>query len=79
MTNLLEGEEETHTPQTPRLSVRQRQGKLVEELNMSGLESWPLELADPAQSLLAEYHDVFSLEPSELGCTQSTEHNQSYG
>ena len=24
--------------------------------------------------LLAEYHDVFSLDPTELGCTHSTEH-----
>ena len=25
-------------------------------------------------SLLDEYHDVFTLEPSKLGCTHSTEH-----
>ena len=31
-------------------------------------------LADSAQSLLVEYHDVFSLEPSELGCTHSIQH-----
>ena len=74
MTQLLEGEEEPHTPQLPRLTVRQRQGKLLEELDLSGLASWPPELADSAESLLAEYHDVFSLEPSELGCTHSTEH-----
>ena len=24
--------------------------------------------------LLAEYHDVFKLDPAELGCTHSTEH-----
>ena len=29
---------------------------------------------DSNQSLLAEYHDVFTLEPSKLGCTHSTEH-----
>ena len=61
-------------PHTPKLTIRQRQGKLFKELDLSGLESWPLELADSAQWLLAEYHDVFSLEPTELGCTHSTEH-----
>ena len=30
--------------------------------------------ADEACWLLAEYHDVFSLDPAELGCTHSTEH-----
>ena len=29
---------------------------------------------DAAHQLLAEYHDVFSLDPVELGCTHSTEH-----
>ena len=54
--------------------LRQRQGKLFKELDLSGLESWSPELADSAQWLLAEYHDVFSLEPMELGCTHSTKH-----
>ena len=30
--------------------------------------------SDSAQWLLAEYHNVFSLDPAELGCTNSTEH-----
>ena len=54
---------------TPRMTMMQRQEKLFEELDLRGLESWPPDLADSAQSLLAEYHDVFSLEPSELSCT----------
>ena len=60
--------------QTPKLTVKQRQEKLFEKLDLSRLESWPLELADSAQSLLAEYHDIFSLEPSKLICTHSTKH-----
>ena len=60
--------------QTPKLSVKQRQEKLFKKLHLSRLESWPPELADSIQSLLAECHDVFTLEPSELSCTHSTEH-----
>ena len=70
---LLEGEE-PHTLQSPTLNVRQRQGRLLEELDLSGLASWPPELADSAQLLLVEYHGVFLLELGKLGCTHSTEH-----
>ena len=38
---------------TPKLTVKQRQEKLFEELDLSGLESWPPELADSTWSLLA--------------------------
>ena len=48
---------------TPKLTVRQRCGKLFDELDLSGLDSWAPELADKAHRLLAEYHDVFSLDP----------------
>ena len=59
---------------TPKLTIRQRRGKLFDELDLSGLDSWAPELADEACWLLAEYHDVFLLDPAELGCTHSTEH-----
>ena len=59
---------------TPKLMVRQRHGKVFDELDLSGLDSWAPELADEAHQLLAEYHDVFSLDLAELGCTHSTEH-----
>ena len=59
---------------TPKLTVRQRHGKLFDELDLGSLDSWTLELADAACRLLAKYHDVFSLDPAELGCTHSTEH-----
>ena len=61
-------------PHPPNLTTRQRQGKLLEELDLRGLKSWPLELAEAACQLLAKYHNVFLLEPAELGCTHSTEH-----
>ena len=71
---LLEGADESHDSHTPRLTVRQRYGKLFDELDLSSLNSWTPELADAAHWLLAKYHDVFSLDPVELGCTHSTEH-----
>ena len=74
MINLPEGVEKPRSPQAPKLTIRQRQGRLFEELDLSGLESWPPELADSAQLLLAKYHDVFSLELSELGGTHSTKY-----
>ena len=58
----------------PKLTVRQRCDKLFNELDLSGLNSWAPELADAACQLLAEYHDIFPLDPVELGCTHSTEH-----
>ena len=58
----------------PKLTIRQRCGKLFDELDLSGLDTWAPELADEAHQLLAEYHDVFSLDPAELGCTHPTEH-----
>ena len=57
-----------------RLTVKQRQEKLFKKLDLSGLESWPTELASSVWSLLAEYLDIFSLEPTKLGSTHSTEH-----
>ena len=59
---------------TPKLTIRQRHGKLFDELDLSGLDSWAAKLAEKACQLLAEYHDVFLLDLVELGCTHSTEH-----
>ena len=53
---------------------RQRHGKLFGGLDLNGLDFWPLALADAACWLLAKYHDVFLLDPAELGCTHSMEH-----
>ena len=72
-TGLVEVLEEAHGLQVPRLTIKQRQGKLFNELDLSRLESWPPELVDSAQSLLAEYDSIFNLEPSEHGCTHSNQ------
>ena len=71
---MLEGADESHDSHTPRLTVRQRHGKLFDELDLSSLDSWTPELADTACHLLAEYHDMFSLHPTELEGTHSLEH-----
>ena len=68
------GEKEDNNHQMPKLTMKQRQEKLFEKLDLSRLESWPPKLVASTQSLLAKYHDVFLLEPSKIGCTHSTEH-----
>ena len=71
---LQEGGNKPQDPHTPKLTVRQRHGKLFNELDFNGLDSWPPELVDATHHLLVEYQNVFSLDPIELGCTHSTEH-----
>ena len=71
---LQQGTHESPNFHIPGLTVGQRHGKLFDELDLSSLDSWTPELAEAACQLLAKYHDVFSLDPAELGCTHSTEH-----
>ena len=59
---------------TLKLMIRQRRGKLFNELDLSGLDLWAPKLVDKACQLLSEYHDVFLLDTAEVGCTHSTEH-----
>ena len=60
--------------QSQKLTTEQRQEKLFEKLDMSGLGSWLPELVDSAQSLMAEYRNIFSLEPCEVSCTYLSKH-----
>ena len=74
-TESLQDRDDVHPDlQTPKLTVRQRHGKLFDEIDLGSLDSWAPELADASCWLLAKYHDIFSLDPVELGCTHSTEH-----
>ena len=66
--------DEVQGTQTQRLTAGQRQEKLFKKLELSGFGSWLPELVHSAWSLLAEYHDIFSLEPCELSCTHLTKH-----
>ena len=47
---------------------------MFKELELSGLESWIEENKERALNLLAEYHDIFTLEDGEMGCTEAAEH-----
>ena len=49
------------------MSEEERQQMLFKKLDLSGLESWDAKAAKQARSLLAEYHDLFSLEKNEIG------------
>ena len=71
---LQQGTNESTDFHIPGLTVRQRHGKLFDELDLSSLDSWTPELAEATCWLLAKCHDVFSLDPADLSCTHSAEH-----
>ena len=50
------------------MSVEQRKEALFQQLHLSGLEGCSSQYQATTHTLLAEYHDIFSLEPGELGC-----------
>ena len=56
------------------MSVVVRQEKLQEKLNLDGPTHWSLTNAAAARELVLAYHDVFTLESNELGCTSAIEH-----
>ena len=47
---------------------------LLDKLDLSGLEAWPMEQAEKVCGLLKEYHDIFSLEKQDMGHTKVTKH-----
>ena len=59
----------------PTLSVEEHQENLLASLDLLGLDKWPVEKAECTHELLREYHDVFSLEDNELGCTSQVKHS----
>ena len=58
----------------PTLTEAERQVLLLDKLDLSGLEAWPMEQAEKACGLLWEYHDIFSLEKHDMGHTNVTKH-----
>ena len=59
---MMDALDEVQGIQTPKMTTEQRQEKMFKKLDLSSLGTWLPELADSACSLLAEYHDIFSLE-----------------
>ena len=51
----------------------ERQALLLDKLDLSGLEAWPMEQAEKAHGLLQEYHNIF-LEKHDMGHTNATKH-----
>ena len=56
------------------MSEEERQQMLFKKLDLSRLESLDTKAAKQVRSLLAEYHDLFSLEKNEIGRTKAAEH-----
>ena len=61
-----------------KLTIEERQKLLLELLRKEGqldkLKEWPPELALKFERMLMEHHNIFSLEPNEIGCTDAAEH-----
>ena len=60
--------------QLTKMSVERRKEVLLQQLDLSGLEGWSEANQVATHTLLAEYHDIFSLEHGELGCTNLAKH-----
>ena len=53
----------------PTFNEAEWQVLLLDKLDLSGLEAWPVEQAEKAHGLLWEYHNIFSLEKHDMGHT----------
>ena len=52
----------------------ERVQKLLEDLDLQGLDSHDAEVRQQAYELFEEYQDIFTLEPGEIGCCDLAEH-----
>ena len=61
-----------------KLTIEERQKLLLEllrkEVWLDKLKQWTLELALKYERMLMEHHNIFSLEPNEIGCMDTAEH-----
>ena len=65
----LEEPDEVQGIQWTKMSVEGRREVLFQQLDLSGLGGWSKGNRVATYTLLAKYHDIFSLKPAELGCT----------
>ena len=70
----LEKLDEVQGIQWTKMLVERRREVLFQQLDLSGLEGWFKENQAATCALLPEYHDIFSLKPRELGCTNLAKH-----
>ena len=56
------------------MTIEKRKEMLLQQLDLSGLEGRSGANHTSAHALLIEYHDVFLLEPGELGCMNLMKH-----
>ena len=70
----LEEPDEIQGIQQTKMLVERRKEVILQQLDLSGLEGWSEANQATACALLAEYHDIFSLEPGELGWSHRAKH-----
>ena len=70
----LEELDEVQGIQQTRMSVERKKEVLVQQQDLSGLDGWTEANQVATHALLADYHDIFLLEPGELGCTNLAKH-----
>ena len=56
------------------MTIEWRKEMILQQLDLSGLEGWSGANCMSACALLIKYHDVFLLEPGELGCMSLAKH-----
>ena len=70
----LEELDEMQGIQQTKISVERRKEVFLQQLDLPGLEGWSEADQLTAHTWLAEYHDIFSLKPEELGCNNLAKH-----
>ena len=70
----LEKLDEIQGIQWTKMMVEHRKKLLFQQLDLCGLDKWSDRNQAAAQALLAEYHNIISLEPGELGCMDVAKH-----
>ena len=60
--------------QWTKMMIEWRKELLFQQLDLSGLDKWSDGNQVAAWALLAEYHNIFSLEPEEFGCMDLAKH-----
>ena len=61
-------------PQQESMPISACQERLLEKLNLDGLSNWSPRNAAAVRELILAFHDIFTLDNHELGCTSVIEH-----